>query len=135
GPDDPRVALALGNLGTVALDRHQYDQAARQCERGVAIDEKVLGRDHPDLAFVLGCLGEARLGAGDARAAVEALERAASLSAHADPADLRQLGFALARSLWASGARERARSVADQARAAAGTPAKRAAIDRWRATH
>src|SRR5262249_49669184 len=46
GPDDHRLAVALGNLGGVYWAQGKYAEAEPLFERAVAIDEKALGPDH-----------------------------------------------------------------------------------------
>jgi tetratricopeptide (TPR) repeat protein/tRNA A-37 threonylcarbamoyl transferase component Bud32 len=51
---DPAVeASYLGNLGLLALDRADYEQAITLQERALALREQQLGPDHPQVAAVL----------------------------------------------------------------------------------
>src|SRR5262249_21359858 len=108
----------------------------RWCSRARAIDEAALGADHPDLAYDLTCLGEARLGLGDPRAAVELPEPARALRERdATPAERAPTPFAPARALWAGGDRGRARSLAEEAAPHADPAARREAIRGWLREH
>lgn len=48
---DPQIhATALNNLAVLYLDIGRYAEAELLCKRALAIDEKALGKDHPDVA-------------------------------------------------------------------------------------
>ncbi len=100
------VAVEL-NLGEVELDQHRWADATATCTRALAIDTARLGADHPELAFELTCLGEAKLGTGDLAGARDLLERAWSLRTTHDVAgeDRATTAFALARTLGRADAR------------------------------
>ncbi len=138
GATNPRVSVALSNLGDIALLREHWSDALDACTRALAIDEPKLGAQHPDLAYDLACIGRARLGRGDAVHAVTELERALHLreGADIDPADRAITQYALARALWSSaGDRTRARTLATAAAKGAGSPSTRDEITRWLASH
>ncbi|KFE58909.1 tetratricopeptide repeat protein [Hyalangium minutum] len=52
--DDDRIrASALTNLGLVLIELGRYDEALRECEAALALREKVLGPEHPEVASSL----------------------------------------------------------------------------------
>jgi hypothetical protein len=53
GPDHPKVAISLSNLGDLLLDLGDTAGAKAYFERSLAIREKALGPDHLDLASSL----------------------------------------------------------------------------------
>src|SRR5712692_2428468 len=57
GENDLRLAKSLNNLGLVYHTESKYAEAEPLFKRGLAILEKVLGPDHPDVAQVLNNLG------------------------------------------------------------------------------
>jgi eukaryotic-like serine/threonine-protein kinase len=85
------------------------------------VDERVQGREAPDVALDLACLAEVHLARGEPAQALPLLERALTLHASApkDPLEEAWASFLLARALWAQGgeeARARARALAKEAR-------------------
>jgi serine/threonine-protein kinase len=57
GPDDPKVASALNNLGQSSLSLGRYRDALDAHRRALAIREKVFGADHPLVANSLSSVG------------------------------------------------------------------------------
>jgi tetratricopeptide (TPR) repeat protein len=53
GEDDPREALSLFHQADALVAQNRFDDAIPLFERALAIDEKALGPDHPDVAPVL----------------------------------------------------------------------------------
>jgi tetratricopeptide (TPR) repeat protein len=53
GADDPREALSLFHQADALVAQNRFDDAIPLFERALAIDEKALGPDHPDVAPVL----------------------------------------------------------------------------------
>ena len=53
GENDPREALSLFHQADALVAQHRFDDAIPLFERALAIDEKALGPDHPDVAPVL----------------------------------------------------------------------------------
>ncbi|MDP9132247.1 MAG: tetratricopeptide repeat protein, partial [Nitrospirota bacterium] len=53
GPDHPEVALALSNLAAMYLARGDAQRAGALWRRALAMREKQVGLDHPDLAKTL----------------------------------------------------------------------------------
>jgi tetratricopeptide (TPR) repeat protein len=99
GPTHARVAIALSNLGELAITQRKFEQAEAWCRRALAIDEKALGPQHPDLAYDLTGLGEAELGRGRTPSAIALLQRAFALriAAKTGGSDLERTQRALAR--------------------------------------
>ena len=54
GPQDPRLATSLNNLGLVYDAQGRYAEAEPLYKRSLAIWEKALGPEHPDVAMSLG---------------------------------------------------------------------------------
>jgi tetratricopeptide (TPR) repeat protein len=137
GPKHPRGAFSLHNMGAVFLDQGRYQTALEYHRRALAIWEDTLGHEHPYVAYALTGIGQALLGLGEN--AVAPLERALTLrmSQSAQPAELAETRFALARALAASrGDPKRARTLAQQARATyavAGSRSKKELdeVDTW----
>ena len=111
--------------------------------RSLALLERALGPQHPQLADVLTDIGIAQLGLRAPRNAVTPLRRAVALrEAHpGDPTDLAEARFTLARALWDAGQdRPRARTLALEARdayTAAGPRSKKnlAEVNAWLPRH
>jgi tetratricopeptide (TPR) repeat protein len=53
GENDPREALSLFHQADALVAQNRFDDAIPLFERALAIDEKALGPDHPDVAPVL----------------------------------------------------------------------------------
>jgi len=53
GSSDPRLATSLNNLGELYRVLGKYDQAEPLYKRALAINERPLGPDHPEMAGVL----------------------------------------------------------------------------------
>ena len=49
GPQDPRLATTLNNLGEVYRAQGRYAEAEPLYKRALAIREKALGPEHPDV--------------------------------------------------------------------------------------
>jgi tetratricopeptide (TPR) repeat protein len=50
GPNDPLTAIALNNLGVVYNQEGKYPLAEQALNQALAIEEKALGLEHPDVA-------------------------------------------------------------------------------------
>jgi tetratricopeptide (TPR) repeat protein len=57
-PTSPQTALAVWNLGEVALVRGRLDEALRHHRRALAVYRRRLGPDHPRAAVVATCLAD-----------------------------------------------------------------------------
>jgi serine/threonine-protein kinase len=113
-PDHPDLASSIMNVG-IALQENlsRPAEALPYFERARAMLEKKLGPDHPTLAFALHGLGSTRLDLGQAAAGVADLEHAYRIRrAGGSPGLTADTGYMLAKALWASGQRGRAREVA-----------------------
>jgi len=53
GPDHPRVATSLNNLGEVYGAQGRYAEAEPLYKRALAILEEALGSEHPEVARML----------------------------------------------------------------------------------
>jgi tetratricopeptide (TPR) repeat protein len=139
GPEHPDVALALNNIGDVLRLQGNPNDAIVHYERALTIWEKAFGPQHGNVAVALTGIGRAELDRHQPARALRSLERALAIRAvvGGDPSWLPETRFAVARALWSSGRdRERARSLADQARAGyavAGKGSERelAEVDSW----
>ena len=47
GPEHPITAQGLNNLTSVLMDQQRYDEAEPLFRRALAIQQKLLGADHP----------------------------------------------------------------------------------------
>ena len=106
------MAIALGNLGDVALARGDAARALAVCRRAYGLEARASGDGSPELAYSLTCEGEALTAAGQPAAALDVLERALALreAAAVDAAELARTRLALAVALAARGL-DRARVV------------------------
>jgi tetratricopeptide (TPR) repeat protein len=82
GPNDRRVARALGVLGQVEYARAEFAPALERFERKRVIEEKLLGPEHPDLVStwiglgnVVGDIGRHQEAIADYRRALEIVMR------------------------------------------------------------
>ncbi|HKQ77770.1 MAG TPA: FxSxx-COOH system tetratricopeptide repeat protein [Blastocatellia bacterium] len=76
GPDHPRVATAVCNLGVVLQNLGELVDARNCYERALRIDVVVFGPDHPNVATRVSNLGTVMQALGDLRSAREYCERA-----------------------------------------------------------
>jgi tetratricopeptide (TPR) repeat protein len=63
GPNHPRTAVDLNNIGAALKQEGQYGEAIGYVERALAIDQKALGSHHSDTVVVLRALALARAAA------------------------------------------------------------------------
>ncbi len=138
GEAHPNVAEVLDGLGAMENDRGRPEAALAYHRRAQAIREAKHGPSHVRLAYPLTGEGKALVALGRPREALPLLERALLLRAKdADPVDLAETRFALARALVAThGDAARARSLAEAAATAyaqtgEGYPRQRAEIAGW----
>ena len=106
------VALSLENLALVHRKTGAYGEAKALLERALVIQEKAVGKDHPKMAYALIAQAEIALAENRAELALTLAERATALRdpSATSPAELAEVRFLLARSLW-SAARERPRAL------------------------
>jgi tetratricopeptide (TPR) repeat protein len=134
GADHPELGLITNNLGEVLNLLGRYEDAEAAYSRAQQIFRKN-GADRTLLAWVMTGIGRARIGQGDAEAAVAPLEEALAIreATKAPAAQLGETRFELARALWSRPtARTRALELADAARAdLGGEPESIARIDAW----
>jgi tetratricopeptide (TPR) repeat protein len=78
------AGIALGNMANLANRQERFDEALEYAKRGMAIDESMLGVDHPDIAFPLTCVGESCIGLKNYDDAINVLERAFQLRTEND---------------------------------------------------
>ncbi len=100
------VIPTLSNMGMVLADRGDFVRARAVYERSLALGEKVLGPDHPNVATSLANLGEVLVDLGELSLARAAHERAIDLRERVLGPDHRDLALShtyLARALLASG--------------------------------
>ncbi len=118
GPDHPDLAAPLNNLGSTQLRAAQPAAALTSYQRALVIRERTFGPENPALAYSLTGVGRAQLELGRIAEARVALERALVLRERAGiTGELLSLTqFALARTRWAIGDHEAARTLAIAAR-------------------
>lgn len=79
GPDHPKVAIRVNNLGGVLQDLGDLQGAKEHFERALKIDEKTYGPDHPEVARDVNNLGRVLQDLGDLKGAKELYERALAI--------------------------------------------------------
>jgi tetratricopeptide (TPR) repeat protein len=116
GRDHPQVAYPLLGLGRLYRLQGRPEHAILHLQRAIDVWTKELGPRHPKLSWVMHSLGEAQLALGRTEAAIISLEQATKLhdESVADPLDLADIQFALARAEWTRD-QGRARALAKQA--------------------
>jgi tetratricopeptide (TPR) repeat protein len=125
GPDDPRVALMLDELGTVLVKLGDLSEGLAVHERALRIKEREFGSEDPRIAATLNNLGCALVEQGSAARACELHERALRIEEQAfgseDPRvahTLNNLGYALVEvgdPTMARGLHERALCIEERA--------------------
>ena len=73
------VAIGLSNLANLANREGLFEEALDYAREAYQEDLKVVGGDHPDLAFSLTCIGESLIGMQQFDAAITSLETAYNL--------------------------------------------------------
>jgi pentatricopeptide repeat protein len=116
-PDGPSTAMALSNLGELLGIEKRYAEALPAYQKALAIDEKLLGPAHPDLAYDLKGVGDALMGLGRTRDAIPYFERTLTIreSAQDTAEQLANSRYTLAQALWTAGDRGRSLRLAHQA--------------------
>ena len=125
GPEHPTIGKFKINLGVLRFEQGDLAGAEADYREGLAVLEKAVGREHPDLAGGLGNLAEVLRLRGRTREAVEVATRAASLVTSRDDVEAVEradVQAELARALLAAGERARAD---DHARGARHVPRRR----------
>jgi tetratricopeptide (TPR) repeat protein len=141
GPDHLMVAMAANNLGDLFKRRGEPARALPYCERALAIGESQLPADHPIRGYHLLSTANVLRELGRHAEAIALYERALAIrrASPGDPAELADVAFALARTLWMAngpGDRKQALALAGEARAGYVTAGDRstrelADVDEW----
>jgi tetratricopeptide (TPR) repeat protein len=79
GPDHPRLALALKDLGRVLRQRGRYDEADATLQRALTMQEQLLGPEHADVSLTLTQMGHSCIAQGNYRRAKGLLKRAVAI--------------------------------------------------------
>ncbi len=79
GPDHPRLAQALGDLGRVLYARGRYDEADATLQRALTMQEQMLGPEHKDVSDTLTQMGWSCIAQGNYRRAKGLLKRAVAI--------------------------------------------------------
>ncbi|HWB81801.1 MAG TPA: tetratricopeptide repeat protein, partial [Nannocystaceae bacterium] len=118
-PEHRGLALAEGALAEVHMLRGQPAEALLGYRKALALAERTLGDDHPELAIFLVGIGSCELALGRPGDAIAPLERAARSigETRGDPMLRAHVEVTLAQALVRSGGdRQRARTLVDAAR-------------------
>jgi len=83
GPDHPRVAIIVNNLGSVLRDRDDLDGAEDAFRRALSINEAAYGPNHPKVAGCINNLGGVLRAQGDLAGAGDAFQRALAIDENA----------------------------------------------------
>ncbi|MGE5186149.1 MAG: tetratricopeptide repeat protein [Acidobacteriota bacterium] len=113
GPDNPRIGLGYGNYGFLQMQLDDPKGAFASFQKAQQIFEAKLGKNHPNVAFVLIGESQALIKLKREAEAVPLLERALQIgtAAHIAPAQLAETHFYYAMALVANPAnRQKARA-------------------------
>lgn len=91
-PDDPAIASALGDLGDIAVQGAQYDDAIEDYRKALVIAEQSLGPDHSFCGTLRGNLGNVLANKGQTTEALAELGRAQAITERALGPDHAQIG-------------------------------------------
>jgi tetratricopeptide (TPR) repeat protein len=80
GPDHPRLAEVLGDLGQVLFQRGRYDEADATLQRALTMQEQLLGPEHEDVSKTLSEMGHSCIKQGNFRRAKGLLKRAVAIA-------------------------------------------------------
>ncbi len=80
GPDHPRLAQVLRDLGQVLHARGRYDEADATLQRALTMQEHMLGPEHEDVSETLTQMGHSCLAQGNFRRAKGLLKRAVAIA-------------------------------------------------------
>lgn len=139
GADSDHLVIPLINLGMLAMNMGDDPKAETYCSRGIAILDATLGADNQTgpMAVATTCLAGALINQGEADRALVAARRAVTVveARNADPAEVGQARFGLARAQFMTGDRATAIATAKKARAemasAQRPPSSLPAVDAW----
>jgi tetratricopeptide (TPR) repeat protein len=80
GPDHPRLAQVLKDLGRVLYQRGRYDEADATLQRALTMQEQLLGAEHEDVSVTLTQMGDSCIQQGNFRRAKGLLRRAVAIA-------------------------------------------------------
>ncbi len=80
GPDHPRLAQSLTELGRVLEARGRYDEADATLQRALTMQEQLLGPEHEDVSETLTQMGASCIVQGNLRRAKGLLKRAVAIA-------------------------------------------------------
>jgi eukaryotic-like serine/threonine-protein kinase len=140
GPDAPAIAGVERDVATTLMAQGKLDEALAASQRAVAVTEKHGADGETRLGGALGDLAEIQLARGHAELALPIAERSLAMAtarpSDANPGELADAQFLVARVLWEGhGDRKRARTLADAAAKAQPDPDRQAAIHTWQLAH
>jgi tetratricopeptide (TPR) repeat protein len=142
GAGHPEVAMHMSNRGEILNALGRFDEARTLFTSALAVWSKELPPDHPDFGDSLAGIGQSYLGQQAPAKAVAPLEQALAIREKigAEPLQVADTRFMLARALWDSGGdRARAGQLAESARAVfTSRPTWRdkvEVVDGWLAAH
>jgi len=92
GENDPRLAAAMNNLGSVYHSQGKYAEAEDLFRRSLALMDHAAAPDWPAVAIALSNLAEVERARGRSREAATLLERALEMHKLSPPAEDRGLG-------------------------------------------
>lgn len=119
GPEHAKVAQTMNNLAAVLGEQGKYEEAKRMQGHALAIWEKTLGIEHPELTWALSELGELYRKKKEFAMAKINFKRALAIceKAMCDPEPEAIAKFGIARILWKAGKKKhQAIQLAKQAR-------------------
>jgi tetratricopeptide (TPR) repeat protein len=79
GPDHPRLAVALKDLGRVMWQRGRFDEADATLQQALTMQEQLLGPEHKDVSETLTQMGQSCIQQGNFRRAKGLLKRAVAI--------------------------------------------------------
>lgn len=120
GPMQADLSIHWFNLGSVRMETGDLERAREAMERCNEIDERVLGREHPNVAQNLAAIAAIHIKEGEPARARPLLEEALAIFAEfeVDPVVVGFSQVELGQLLWEEGERDRARELLDAAQAA-----------------
>jgi tetratricopeptide (TPR) repeat protein len=80
GPDHPRLAEVLRDLGRFIQERGRYDEADATLQRALTMQEQLLGPEHEDVSVTLTEMGSSCIQQGNYRRAKGLLKRAVAIA-------------------------------------------------------